>query len=135
MYQLGSLLIFGQILISAYVGGCIKNVLLSICKNTNGCWMLLLPASKAFTATKSCWLWYKGFLNKSLGVAWKYCLRNFKNSEIDCTISQKKINSLLELQKLDEKDSRCCGYMIMSKNYCSEDLKHMQINVKNVSTS
>ena len=37
MYQLGSLFIFGQKLISVYVRGCIKNVLLSISKNTNGC--------------------------------------------------------------------------------------------------
>ena len=37
MYQLGSLFIFGQKLISVCVGGCIKNVLLSISKNENGC--------------------------------------------------------------------------------------------------
>ena len=32
MYQLGSLLSFGQKLISVYVGGCLNNVLLSISK-------------------------------------------------------------------------------------------------------
>ena len=34
MYQLGSLFIFGQNVIRPYVRGCIKNVLLSISKNT-----------------------------------------------------------------------------------------------------
>ena len=34
MYQLGSLFIFGQKLIRVYVRGCVKNVLLSISKNT-----------------------------------------------------------------------------------------------------
>ena len=38
MYQLSSLPIFGQKLGSVYDGGYIKNVLLSISKNTNGCW-------------------------------------------------------------------------------------------------
>ena len=42
-----------------------------------------------------------GFINKSLGITWGYCLRNFKSSEIDCsTISQKKIDYLFELLKL-----------------------------------
>ena len=97
MYQLGSLFIFGQKLISVYVRGCIKNVLLSISKNTNGCWGMFFPASKVFISTKPYWFWYKGFINNSLGVTWKFCPRNFKNSEIDCTISQKKNHS--ELQK------------------------------------
>ena len=64
---------------------------------------MLFPGSKVFTATKSYLFWYKGFINKSLGVAWKYCLRNFKNSETDCTISQNKIYSLFQLQQLDKK--------------------------------
>ena len=34
IYQLGSLFIFGQKLIRVYVRGCIKNILLSISKNT-----------------------------------------------------------------------------------------------------
>ena len=97
MYQLGSLFIFGQKLISVYVRGCIKNVLLSISKNTNGCWGMFFPASKVFISTKPYWFWYKGFINNSLGVTWKFCPRNFKKSEIDCTISQKKNHS--ELQK------------------------------------
>ena len=90
MYQLGSLLIFGQKLVSVYVGDCIKNVLLSISKNTNGCWEMFFPASKVSTSIKSYCFLYKGFINNSLGVTWKLCPRNFKNSEIDCTISQKK---------------------------------------------
>ena len=53
MYQLGSLLIFGQKLVSVYVGGRIKNVLLPFSKNTNGCWEMFYPASKVFTSTKS----------------------------------------------------------------------------------
>ena len=97
MYQLGSLFIFDKKLMSVYVGGCNKNVLLSISKNTDGCWEMLFPFSKVFTSTKSYWFWYKGFINNSLGVTWKFCPRNFKKSEIDCTISQKKNNS--ELQK------------------------------------
>ena len=55
------------------------------------------PALKVCTSTKSYWSWNKGFINNSLGVTWKFCPRNFKNSEIDCTISQKKNHS--ELQK------------------------------------
>ena len=97
MYQLGSLFIFDKKLMSVYVGGCNKNVLLSISQNTDGCWEMLFPFSKVFTSTKSYWFWYKGFINNSLGVTWKFCPRNFKNSEIDCTISQKKNHS--ELQK------------------------------------
>ena len=97
MYQLGSLFIFDKKLMSVYVGGCNKNVLLSISKNTDGCWEMLFPFSKVFTSTKSYWFWYKGFINNSLGVTWKFCPRNFKKSEIDCTISQKKNHS--ELQK------------------------------------
>ena len=49
MYQLGSLFIFGEKLISVYDRGCNKNVLLSISKNTNGCWGMFFPASKVFT--------------------------------------------------------------------------------------
>ena len=42
-----------------------------------------------------------GFINKSLGVTWRCCIRNFKSCEIDCsTISQKKIHNLFELLKL-----------------------------------
>ena len=52
MYQLGSLLIFGQKLISLYIGGCIKNVLLSISKNTNSCWGMSSLASRVFTSSK-----------------------------------------------------------------------------------
>ena len=48
MYQLGSLFIFGQKLISVYVRGCIKNVLLSISKNTNGCWGMFFPTARVF---------------------------------------------------------------------------------------
>ena len=55
MYQLGSLFIFGQKLMSGYVGGCIKNVLLSTSKNTNGSRGCFFPASKVFTSTKSYW--------------------------------------------------------------------------------
>ena len=58
---------------------------------------MFFSASKVFTSTKSYWFWYKGFINTSLGVPWKFCPRNFKNNEIDCTISQKKNHS--ELQK------------------------------------
>ena len=53
MYQLGSLFIFVQKLISVYVRVCIKNVLFSITKNTNGYWGMFFPASKVFTSTKS----------------------------------------------------------------------------------
>ena len=60
------------------------------------------PASKDFTLTKSYWFWYKGFINNSLGVTWKFCPRNFKNSYIDCTISQKKNHSELEKFKKGE---------------------------------
>ena len=81
---------------SVYVGGCNKNVLLSISKNTGGCWEMLFPFSKVFTSTKSYWFWYKGFINNSL----KFCPRNFKNNEIDCAIYQRKIHS--ELQKFKE---------------------------------
>ena len=98
MYQLGSLLIFGQKLICVYVGFCIKNVLLSASKNTNGCLGMSFPALKVFTSTKSYWFWYKGFTNKSPGITWNYYLRHFKNSKIDCAISQKNIHSLFELQ-------------------------------------
>ena len=52
MYQLGSLFIFGQKLISLYVRGDIKNVLLSISKNKNGSFGMVFPASKVFTSTK-----------------------------------------------------------------------------------
>ena len=53
MYQLGSVFIFGQKLISVLVvRGCIKNVLLSISKNKNGCLRMLFPALKDFTSTK-----------------------------------------------------------------------------------
>ena len=111
MYQLGLLFIFGQTLISVLVEGCIKNVLLSISRNTNGCLGMLFPASKVFTSTKSYWFWYKGFINNSLGVTWKFCPRNFKNSEIDCTISQKKNHS--ELQKF--KKSNVTGLWLGTK--------------------
>ena len=87
MYQLGSLSIFGQKLISVYIRGFIKNILLYFQKYKWGCFF---PASKVFTSTKSYWFWYKGFINNSVGVTWKFCPRSFKNSEIDCTVSQKK---------------------------------------------
>ena len=130
MYQLGSLLIFGQKLLSVYVGGCIKNVLLSISKNTNGCWEMVLPVSKIFTSTKSYCFWYNGFINNSQGVTWKLCPRNFKNSKIDCTISQKENHC--ELQKLKMTMLLLYDYV---KNHDSEDLKLLKMNDKNVSTS
>ena len=71
MYQLGSLFIFGQKLISVCVGGCIKNVLLSISKNENGCWGMFFP--KVLTSAKSYWFWYKEIINNSVGVTWKFC--------------------------------------------------------------
>ena len=47
MYQLGSVFIFGQNLISVLVvRGCIKNVLLSISKNKNGCLGMLFRPRK-----------------------------------------------------------------------------------------
>ena len=68
-----------------------------------------------------------GFINKSLGVTWRYCIRNFKSSEIDCsTISQKKIHYLFELLKL--KILLLYDYV---KKYDSEDLKHLQMKYKN----
>ena len=126
MYQLGSLLIFGQKLLSVYVGGCIKNVLLSISKNTNDCWEMVLPVSKIFTSTKSIFT----STNNSQGVTWKLCPRNFKNSEIDCTISQKENHC--ELQKLKMTMLLLYDYV---KNHDSEDLKLLKMNDKNVSTS
>ena len=62
-------------------------------------WLLgmIFSASKVFASTKSYSFWYKEFINNSLSVTWKFCPRNFKNNEIDCTISQKKNDS--ELQK------------------------------------
>ena len=53
MYQLGSLLIFCQKLTSVYVGGYVKNVLLSIFKDTNCCWGMPFLVLKGFTSTKS----------------------------------------------------------------------------------
>ena len=126
MYQLGSLLIFGQKLLSVYVGGCIKNVLLSISKNTNDCWEMVLPVSKIFTSTKSIFT----STNNSQGATWKLCPRNFKNSEIDCTISQKENHC--ELQKLKMTMLLLYDYV---KNHDSEDLKLLKMNDKNVSTS
>ena len=90
MYQLGSLFIFRQELISVYVRACIKNILLFNSKNTNGCLGMFFPVSKGFTSTKSYRFWRKGFINISPGVTWKFCQRNLQNSEIGCTISQKK---------------------------------------------
>ena len=107
MYQLGSLLIFGQKLVSVYIRGRIKNILLSISKNTNGCWEMFLPASKVFTSTKSYCFWYKGFINNSPGVTWKLCPRNFKNSEIDCSISQKENHSELQKFKISNVAAIC----------------------------
>ena len=90
MYKLGSLFIFGQKLTSVYVRGCIKNVLLSFFKNTNGCWRMVFSVSKDFTSTKSYWFWSKGFINNSLDLTRKFRPRNFKNSKIDCTVFKKK---------------------------------------------
>ena len=101
MYQLGSLFIFGQELISVYVRVCIKNILLFNSKNTNGCWGMFFPVSKVFTSTKSYRFWRKGFINNSPGVTWKFRQRNLKKSEIDCTISQKKSHSELQKFKKD----------------------------------
>ena len=75
----------------------LKIVLLSISKNTKSCWGMFFPVSKVFTSTKSYRFWRKGFINNLLSVTWKFCPRNFKNSDIDFTISQKKNHS--ELQK------------------------------------
>ena len=62
-------------------------------------WLLgdVFSGLESFASTKSYWIWRKGFIDNSLGIAWKLRPRNFKNSEIDCTISQKKNHS--ELQK------------------------------------
>ena len=54
-------------------------------------WGCFFRPRKFFASTKY-WFWRKGFINNSLGVTW-----NFKNSEISCTISQKKKH--FELQK------------------------------------
>ena len=94
---LGSLLIFDQNFVSV-CRGCNKNVLLCIFKNTSGCWGMSFPASKVFTSTKWYWFWYKGFTNNSPGVTWKLCLRNFKSSEIECSILEIK-TILFEIQK------------------------------------
>ena len=59
-------------------------------------WGCFFRPRKFFTSTKY-WFWRKGFINNSLGVIWKFHPRNFKSSEIGCTISQKKNHS--ELQK------------------------------------
>ena len=101
IYQLGSLFIFGQKLIRVYVRGCIKNVLLSISKNTMVAGECFFLASKDFTLTKSYWFWYKGFINNSLDVTWKFCPKNFENNEIDCTVSQKKNHSEMQKFKKD----------------------------------
>ena len=130
MYQLGSLFIFGQKLISVYVRACIKNVLLSSSKNTNGCWGMFFLVWKVFTSTKSYRFWCKGFINNSPGVTWKFRPRNFKNSEIDCTISQKKNHS--ELQKFKKGN---VAAIWLYKKYDSKDLKHSKMNDKKVSTS
>ena len=87
MYQLGSLFIFGSKLISV----------LGIALRMSCCLFPKIQMVAVFISTKPYWFWYKGFINNSLGVTWKFCPRNFKNSEIDCTISQKKNHS--ELQK------------------------------------
>ena len=52
MYQLGPLFIFGQKLISAYVSGSIKNVLLSSSKNTNGSWGMFFSDLESFYFNK-----------------------------------------------------------------------------------
>ena len=83
MYQLGSFFIYGMH----------WECLVVYLQKYNSCWGISFSASKVFTSTKSYWFWYKGFINNSL----KFCPRNFKNNEIDCTISQKKNDS--ELQK------------------------------------
>ena len=126
MYQLGSLLIFGKKLISVYVAGCIKNVLLSISKNSNGCLGMLFPALEVFTSIKSYWFWYKWFISNSLGVTWKFCLRNFKNSEIDCIISQMKKHSLFELQKFKIKIFSWIMFRTFYQKSCWNILKHFE---------
>ena len=125
MYQLGSLFIFDKKLMRVYVGGCNKNVFLSISKNTDGCWEMLFPFSKVFTSTKSYWFWYKGFINNSL----KFCPRNFRNMGIDCPLRRKTILSCKNLRK-----AMLLLYDYV-KSYDSEDLKHSKMNYKNVSTS
>ena len=78
---------------------------------------------KAFTLTKLYWFWYKGSINNSLGITWKFCLRNFKNSEIDCTIYQKKNHSLFELQKIKIGN---VAAIWLCKKYDSEGLRHLK---------
>ena len=87
---------------------------------------------EAFASIKSHWFWYIGIIDNSLGVTWKFCPRNFKNSDTDCTISQKKSHS--ELQKKKEKKAMLLLYDYV-KNYDLENLKHSKMNDKNVSTS
>ena len=43
----------------------------------------------------------ESFYFNKMEVTWKFCPRNFKNSEIDCTISQKKNHSELQKFKKD----------------------------------
>ena len=128
---LGSLLIFDQNFVSV-CRGWNKNVLLCIFKNTSGCWGMSFPASKVFTSTKWYWFWYKGFTNNSPGVTWKLCLRNFKNSEIECTILERKTILCLKYKNLRRAILLLHDYV---KNYSSEDLKCLQMNDKNVSIS
>ena len=87
--------------------------------------------SKVVTSTKSYWFWYIEFINNSLGVTWKFCPRNFKNYEIDCTISQKK-KTILSSKNLRKAILLLYDHI---KNNDSEDLKHSKMNYKNVSTS
>ena len=89
MYQLGSFFIFGQKLIRVYVRSCIKNALLSISKNAMG-------AGGCFFRLRK-FLLRQNHIDFDINNSLKFCSRNFKNNEIDCTISQRKIHS--ELQK------------------------------------
>ena len=87
--------------------------------------------SKVVTSTKSFWFWYIGFINNSLGVTWRLCPGNFKNYEIDCTISQKK-KTIISSKNLREAMLLLYDYI---KNNDSEDMKHSKMNYKSVSTS
>ena len=68
---------------------------------------------EAFASIKSYWFWYIEFIDNSLGVTWKFCPRNFKNSDTDCTISQKKSHS--ELQKKKRKKGNVAAIWLCKK--------------------
>ena len=130
MHQLVSLFIFRQKLTSVYVRVCIKNVLLSICKNANGCWGMFFPVSKVFTSTKSYRFWRKGFINNSLGVTWKSVQEILRIVRLTVLFLRRK--TILSCKNLRKAMLLVYDYV---QNYDSEDLKHSKMNDKNVSTS